>query len=291
MQEGSRVPSSETAIIEVALNGVTSAAQNPHSPWEPADIARTAVACLDAGAAIVHNHVDRYAVSGTEAAERYLEAWRRIWERYPDALLYPTVNGGAAESSFSHLEPLARAGSRLGLIEAGSVNLGPMVYLNSAADIDHQVEVCHALGLGASVAVFEPGFLRAALRLHDDGRLPAGSIIKLFFCDEGGYVGGVFGLPPTRPSFDAYLSMLDGRDLPWMAAVLGGDILSTEIASLTLAAGGHLHVGIEDYCDVTSAGRTPSNEELVREAVEACSLAGRPLATSRDAAAIIGLPV
>jgi 3-keto-5-aminohexanoate cleavage enzyme len=284
------VPSSAAAIIEVALNGVTSAAQNPHSPWEPADIARTAVACLDAGAAIVHHHIDRYAVSGTEAAARYLEAWRQVWEQHPDALLYPTVNGGPAESSFSHLEPLAEAGSRLGLIEAGSVNLGQLVYLNSAADIDHQVDLCHALGLGASVAVFEPGFLRAALRLHNAGRLPAGSVIKLFFCDEGGYVGGVFGLPPTRPSFDAYLAMLDGSDLPWMAAVLGGDILSTELPGWTLAAGGHLHVGIEDYCDLTGAGRTPSNEELVREAVEACASADRPVATSREAAAIIGLP-
>jgi 3-keto-5-aminohexanoate cleavage enzyme len=283
------VAGSTGVIIEVALNGLTPATKNPHSPWEPVDIARSAVACLDAGAAIVHNHIDRYAVEGAEAAERYLQAWRLIWESHPEALLYPTVNGGPVDLSFSHLAALAVAGARLGMIEAGSVNLGQLVYLNSAADIDHQVNLCHSLGLGASVAVFEPGFLRAALRLHDAGRLPRGTIIKLFFCDAGGYVDGVFGLPPTRPSFDAYLALLDGYDLPWMVAVLGGDMMSTDLPAWTLAAGGHLHVGLEDYCDLTGSGRTPTNEELVREAVAACALAGRHVAASREAADIIGL--
>jgi beta-keto acid cleavage enzyme len=90
--------------------------------------------------------------------------WREVWSKRPDALLYPTLDGGPVEQSFSHLPFLAAEGCRFGLIEAGSVNLGPFVYANSAADIDHHLDVCHANGLGVSLAVSEPGFLRTALR-------------------------------------------------------------------------------------------------------------------------------
>jgi uncharacterized protein (DUF849 family) len=277
-------------IIEAALNGVTTKEHNPCVPWTPQEIARSALACLGAGAAIVHNHIDLYAVAGATAADRYLEAWRPVWSEHPDALLYPTVNGGAVEQSFGHLPLLAEAGCRLGLIEAGSVNLGPIVYANSAADIDHQLEVCRVNGLGASLAVFEPGFLRTALRLHDADRLPHGTIVKLFFCDEGGYAGGVFGLPPTRESFDAYMALLGDSGLPWMAALLGGDILATDLPRWTLEAGGHLHVGLEDYADLSGKGRTPTNEELVGGAAALCHEAGRSVATTREAAALIDLP-
>jgi uncharacterized protein (DUF849 family) len=276
-------------IIEAALNGVTTKEQNPNVPWTPAEIVRSALACLDAGAAILHNHIDLYAVAGERAAERYLEAWRAVWSMRPGALLYPTVNGGPVEQSFSHLTVLAHEGCRLGLIEAGSVNLGPIVYANSTADIAHQIEVCQANGLGASLAVFEPGFLRTALRLHDAGRLPQGTIAKLFFCDEGGYAGGVFGLPPTRQSFDAYVALLGDSGLPWMAALLGGDLLATDLPTWTLEAGGHLHVGLEDYADLSGKDRRPTNEELVKRAVALCQERGRSVATSHEAAALIGL--
>ncbi|MGR7001951.1 3-keto-5-aminohexanoate cleavage protein [Yinghuangia aomiensis] len=40
-------------IIEAALNGI-----NPRAPRDPDGIARDALACLEAGAAILHNHID-----------------------------------------------------------------------------------------------------------------------------------------------------------------------------------------------------------------------------------------
>ena len=82
-------------IIECAINGVTSKVTNPHVPIEPSEIVADALACIEAGAAIIHNHIDRYGVSVDQAAERYLEAWRPILAARPDALLYPTIHFGA----------------------------------------------------------------------------------------------------------------------------------------------------------------------------------------------------
>jgi len=129
---------------------------------------------------------------------------------------------------------------------------------------------------------------RALVDLERRGTLPRGALVKLYFGGDHDYFGRrgpTFGLPPTRASLDAYLAMLDGSRLPWSVAVLGGDLLATEVARLALERGGHLHVGIEDY----AGARTPSNEELVREAVELAGRVGRPVATCAEAAAILGL--
>jgi 3-keto-5-aminohexanoate cleavage enzyme len=181
----------QPAIIEAAINGITSKDQNPNVPRLPAEIADDALRCLAGGASIVHNHVDVVMVDGPTAAARYLECWRPIWEKVPGALLYPTVNAGPVEQSFAHLPLLAAAGCRIGIVDSGSVNLGGFVYVNSRSDIDHQLRVCVDNQLGPSLAIFEPGFLRIALRLWKEDRLPAGTMIKLYFGGEVGYLGVV----------------------------------------------------------------------------------------------------
>ena len=59
---------SDPVIIEAALNGVTSKARNPHVPTAPEEIAADARAAIAAGAAIVHNHIDEFALPGPAAA-------------------------------------------------------------------------------------------------------------------------------------------------------------------------------------------------------------------------------
>jgi uncharacterized protein (DUF849 family) len=293
-------------IVEAAINGTTTKARNPNVPRQPDEIADDALRCLDRGASIVHNHADVVAVPGPEAAARYLEGWAPVLAARPDALLYPTTNfGPGVEGAYAHLEPLVEtAGLRIGIIDPGSVNLGGVdrdglpaapgfVYANSFGDIHFQAELCARLRVGPSMAIFEPGWLRAALVWWRAGRLPQGAMVKLYFGGDHGYPttgsersGAPFGLPPTVRSLDAYCELLDGCDLPWSVAVIGGDLLASPVVTLALERGAHLHVGLEDYAGT----RTPTNEELVKEAVARCTEVGRPVATSDDAAAILDLP-
>lgn len=273
------------AIIEAALNGVTSKLQHAKVPRTSEEIAHDALGCLAAGASIVHNHVDVVMVDGTTAAEAYLECWRPVWDKVPEAILYPTVNAGPVEQSFAHFPFLAAAGCRIGIIDAGSVNLGPFVYTNSTSDIDYQIGICRENRLAPSMAIFEPGFLRPALQLWQDDRLPPGAMIKLYFGGAKGYLGGVFGLPPTQAAFDAYMEMLEGCSLPWSVAVMGGDVVESGIARAALEHGGHLHVGLEDWGGVGS----PSNEDLVLEAASLCADIGRPVANHEEAAELLGI--
>jgi 3-keto-5-aminohexanoate cleavage enzyme len=291
-------------IIEAAINGVTSKARNPHVPCTPDEIAADALACLEAGAAVVHNHVDLM-YGGEAIAARQLEGWRPVLARRPDAILYPTVGlGGDVEQRYAHIPILAEAVTmRMSVFDPGSVNLGGVaedglpggaldfVYVNSFGDIRHMAALCERHRLGPSIAIFEPGFLRATLAYRRAGRLPAGAFVKLYFGGDADYLSGAgggvgFGLPPTRAALEAYLDMLDGSDLAWAVALIGGDVIASGVARLALERGGHLRVGLEDY----AGPRRPRNAELVEEATALARAVGRPVATCREAAALLKLP-
>jgi uncharacterized protein (DUF849 family) len=285
-------------IIEAAINGSTAKEHNPHVPREPNEIAADALACLAAGAAVVHNHIDLAGVSGEAAAARYLEGWRPVLRARPDALVYPTINFGAPgrPHNYDHIRPLAASGLlRIGLSDPGSVSTGGVdddgvprgarVYCNSYDDIAVHLGLCEEHRLGVSLAIIEPGFLRAVLAWWRAGRLPEGAMVKLYFCDHRQHPPG-FGLPPTEAALAAYLDMLEGCPLPWSVSVFGGDVVGSGLAQLALDRGGHLHLGLEPY----AGPDTPTNVELVAAAVELCAKAGRPVASCAEAALVMNLP-
>lgn len=286
----------DPVIIEAAINGATSKKQNPNVPRTPDEIANDALASIAAGAAIVHNHIDLAGVDMDTAVARYLEGWRPVLEERPDALLYPTVHFGPP-ISYEHLVPLAASGLlRLGLTDPGSVNLGGVdgsgvptggfVYANSFDGVGRAFDICREQGLGPSIAIFEPGFLRAALAWWRAGRLPAGAMLKLYFSTDRGLSGAPFGLPPTRTALAAYLELLEDCPLPWAVSVVGGDVTDSDVALAALERGGHLHLGLEFY----GGEGTPTNAELVARAVALCDKVGRPVATPEDAALLLDLP-
>src|SRR5687767_186732 len=118
-------------VIEAAINGATSRRRQPHTPRSPAEVAADALACLEAGAAIVHNHTDGDVLgrpTGRHAAEPYLEAWSVVHARRPDAILYPTMAGGGGgrriEDRYGHIADLWEAGVLgMAVADPGSVNL------------------------------------------------------------------------------------------------------------------------------------------------------------------------
>ena len=63
--------------------------------------------------------------------------------------------------------------------------------------------------------------------------------------------------------------------------------MATPLPRLALELGGHLHVGIEEFYD---PDRSPTNEELLAEAVALCQEVGRPIATCAEAAEMLGFP-
>lgn len=284
-------------IIEVALNGATRRSRNPNVPISPSEVAEDAIACIEAGAGIVHQHDAEGGVSAARTAEQSLDTYRLVFESRPDALLYPTATFcDPVSERWGHHRPLADAGVlKIAYADPGSLNLGAIgptaegraassfVYDNSHADFAHMMDGCRQLALGPSIAIFEPGFLRVILAYHEAGTLPAGTFVKFYFGAGGPYA---FGFPPAENYLDAYLSLLGSVPIPWAVAVFGDDVCHSGMADWALTRGGHLRVGLEDY----SGPDRPSNVELVERAVAAVEAAGKRPATPTETAELLGLP-
>jgi uncharacterized protein (DUF849 family) len=286
-------------IIEAALNGVTNRKVNPHVPETPEDHTNDALACIDAGATVIHTHTANLFAPPEEAAEQYAASYRPVVEQHPGIICYPTTGiGPTIDVRYRHIELLDDMGLiRAGFVDTGSVNLGgtgpdglPVepgyVYTNTFSDVAHKMRVCSERGLGPSVAVFEPGFLRVVLAYHEAGALPPGTLVKFYF-SKGGYLGGgapLWGAPPIIESLDLYLAMLGDAPIPWAVAVLGAGLVDTPVARAALERGGHLRVGIEDWAN------GPPNAEQVAGVAKLCAEIGRPVATIDDAAQLLALP-
>ena len=289
-------------IIEVALNGGTPKKRNPHVPVTPAEITADALATMEAGAAIVHSHIERFELTGDAAVERYLEGYAPVLAARPDAIIWGTVAAAkGVEARFGHYRGLAAAGMRMGAFDPGSVNLGSegpdglpgmsIVYSTSFDEIAGLVALVDEARLGPAIAIYEPGWLRTTLAYEKAGRLPAGAFVKLYFNGRYNFIDGkrsniAFGLPPTQTALDAYLELLSGSKLPWAVAAIGDCVIDTGLARLAIERGGHVRVGLEDF----GGERQPTNVALVEEVVALAKAAGRKIATPAEAARILGLP-
>ncbi len=284
-------------VIEAAVNGMVTKEQNPHVPRTVDEIVEDSLRCLDAGASIVHHHNDEPNFGGParHSAHPYIEVWTRLRAAWPGLLLHPTTHGATADSTveerYAHVAELYEAGlSPVGSCDAGMLALAaqtpagvvslPETFGNPAADVDWILRWHRERELPVHISIFEPGFLRLILAHQKAGTLPREVKIQL-------YLGGdrlLFGLPATPVSLAAYLDMLEGTGLSWMAAVFGGDVVSSGIAALAVEKGGHVRVGLEDH---HAPPRLARNEELVAEVTALCRAAGRPPATVEDAPKIL----
>jgi 3-keto-5-aminohexanoate cleavage enzyme len=83
-------------IIEASLNGATSKSQNPSVPYSDEEIVADAVSCMEAGAALIHNHTDEPIIGGSGKLdfERYAKPWHKLLSLRADAILTPTMPVG-----------------------------------------------------------------------------------------------------------------------------------------------------------------------------------------------------
>ena len=294
----------DPVVIEVAVNGVTTKDRNPAVADNAEDLAADIVACLAAGASVIHTHAFRSPAERggpAETAEEYAETFRLVLAERPDANLYPTMSGGAnIHERYDHHRILAEEGLiRCGCLDPGSVNLssfGPdglpsatdFVYTNSPNDVRYMMALCDEMKIGPSLAIYEPGFMRMVLGYHRAGTLPAGSLAKFYFSGDQGYFGTgapTFSAPAIPEALELYLAMLGDDDLPWAVTLLGGSILDTPVAVMALERGGHIRVGLEDSPDAES------NLALVDQVTQLAAAVGREVATCEQAEALLRLPV
>lgn len=278
--------------LEVALNGPWGQKRQPRIPVKIEAIIDEAVACAQAGAAIVHLHAyDQESARPREDAELYTRIFEGI-RRRADVIVYPTIpspglgdfpTDASAQQRFATMETLAQRGLlEWAAVDPGTTNIASyddlradkpgVVYLNPETDVRYALGLAARYRFHPSYAIYEPGFLRLGATLHWRCSCPT-PIYRFMFSSDY-----TFGFPPDDFGLTAYLNLLD-RVAPgarWMIAGLGVDI--QPLIPRAVAEGGHVRVGLEDV----SLGSAKSNVELVQEAVALIEACGSPLATAAD---------
>jgi 3-keto-5-aminohexanoate cleavage enzyme len=260
-------------------------------PVQSADeMAAQAMACLAAGAGIIHHHHDMR-LDPPEAAQQLVEVGEQILAAYPTPLIYTDyLTGRAAWEENAHLRPMAEAGVlTMFAIDPGITTfasfdtdgLPTRTYTDGLkfSEAHEMVEFAKEMRVPMSLGVFEPGHLRWIVAYSQRAGFPPGSIIKLYFggehmVDRHRTKGLNFGLPPTTGALDVYRSMMEGCHLPWIVSLFGDALLDSPLARYALEQGGHLRVGIEDAAGMTDM----TNPEIVAAAVELANQVARPAA-------------
>lgn len=263
------------------------------------DMVAEAVACVDAGAGIIHHHHDNR-LDADGATVELIETGRRILDARPGTLVYTDyLPGRTASEENAHLRPMAEAGVlSMFAIDPGitsfasrdEAGLPTRTYTDGLRfDEAHaMVELSKEMQASISLGVFEPGALRWILAYERAAGFSPGTMVKLYFggthmVDQPGEPGVNFGLPPTPEALDVYLAMMAESILPWTVSLFGDPILDSPLARAALDRGGHLRVGVED-----AAGASPlSNAEMVAQAVSIATDVGRPVARGQEALAVL----
>jgi len=269
-------------IICVAITGsVARKRDNPAVPITVSEQVESTHEAFEAGASILHAHVRNDDESPSSDPEKFALLKEGVQAHCPGMIVQFSTGGrsgaGRERGGMLPLRP------DMASLTVGSNNFPTRVYENPPDLVDWLAGEMIAHDVKPEIEAFDLSHIFQAARMHADGRIR-----------ERPYVQFVMGvknsMPVDREVFDFYLHTvrrLFGEDVPWCAAGIGANQLV--LNEWAIAAGGHARTGLEDNLRLDKATFAPSNAALVRRAAEICEAHGRPVASWREARAILGL--
>jgi len=250
--------------------------RSPHVPRSPKDIADSAIAAANAGAAIVHCHV-RDPETGAPARDLkyYREVTERIRDANTDVVLNLTAGMGGdlvfgppssplpmiagtdmipAEDRIAHI---ADCRPEICTLDCGTMNFAEADYVmtNTPGMLRAMGKRMTELGVKPEIEAFDTGHLWLARNLVETGVLDSPALVQL--C-----MGVPWGAPDDLNTFLAMVNNVPA-DWTWSAFSLGRSQMPYVAASVL--AGGNVRVGLEDNLWL-GKGQLATNAELVARA-------------------------
>ncbi len=262
-------------LIAVAPNGARRNKQHhPSLPVTPGELARTAAACLEAGASMIHLHVRD--AEGRHSLDK--AAYRRAIEAIEAAagdrlLIQVTSEAAGIYSRAEQMDAVRRLAPR-----CVSLALREIVPDESAQD--EAAEFLRDLrdaGTLIQYILYSPAEVGAYETLCERGVIPGQRHFLLFVL--GRYSENDAG-PEELPGYVDALR----RESAWMACAFGRH--EHRVMKRAAALGGHARVGFENNLFMPDGEVAPDNTALVRLAASAARQAGRSIATMADAVSL-----
>jgi len=250
--------------------------KSPHVPRSPKEIAESAIAAAEAGAAVVHCHV-RDPKTGTPS--RKLEYYREVTEYIrasgTDVVLnltagmggdivfggteapLPLVAGTDMAGATERVAHVAQCLPEICTLDCGTMNFAEADYVmtNTPGMLQAMGQMMTDLGVKPEIEAFDTGHLWYAKQLVADGVLEPDALVQL-----------CMGVPWGAPDdLNTFMAMVNNVPPNWTfsAFSLGRNQMAYVAASVL--AGGNVRVGLEDNL-MLERGVLAENYQLVEKA-------------------------
>ena len=272
---------SKPCIICVAITGsVPRKEDNPAVPITVDEQVESTQAAFEAGATICHAHVRNDDQTTSSDPEKFARLKDGLEKHCPGMIIQFSTGGrsgaGPERGGMLPLRP------DMASLTVGSNNFPTRVYENPPDLVDWLASEMITYDIKPEIEAFDLSHIFQAAKMQEDGRLKGPAYVQ--------FVMGVKNaMPVDREVFDFYLHTME-RLLPdseWCAAGIARHQI--EVNEWCVAAGGHARTGLEDNIRMNRDTLAPSNAALVERVVELCEQYERPVATTAEARAILGL--
>jgi 3-keto-5-aminohexanoate cleavage enzyme len=269
----------EPLIVTVAPVGAElSPEQTPHLAVTPAQLGAVAAKVRAAGAAMIHVHCRNDDGSNTHDVARFAAAYAAI-RAASDLIVQFSTGGAIGMTPAERAAPLVLQ-PEMATLSCGTVNFGDEIFENSFPIMRGILAEMHRFGVRPELEVFDRGHLSNAVRLAKTGHLQLPQHVDFVLGVPGGLDASVENLVECVRALPSGCT--------WSVAGIGR--MQLPLATVAVAMGGHVRVGLEDNI-YYSRGRLATNEELVGRVVRIAGELGRPVATPDEARRILRLPV
>lgn len=266
-------------VITCACTGAeTTKAQNSALPTTAEEIAETAVACREAGAAILHLHVRDENGKPTQDPKVFRRAIDLIRKR-TDIIVEITTGGAVGDTAEERLRPVTELEPEMASLDCGTVNFGDDYIVNTLPVMRTFAKEFRRLKVRPTLECFDLGHVFASRILIKEGLL-----------DPPYHYGLVLNVPGAVPfSLDTLESFV--RALPEGAnfTVMGIGRSSLPAQYAAIAREGWIRVGFEDNVYYAKGVPAESNAQLVKRAARLAKEAGLAPASPAEVRAYLKL--
>lgn len=273
----------EPLIITTAITGAeTTKKDQPALPVTPDEQAISSKKCFDAGSSVIHLHVREDDGTPSQRLERFEESITKIRTAVPDALIQMSTGGAVGVPFEERMAPL-KLKPDMATLNAGTLNFGDEVFINSPKDIVRLAEYFKEVGVAPEIEVYESGMIDYVAKLVKKGIITHTPLHVQFVL---GVPGGMSGEPKNVLYMARHLKDLIPT-ATWGVAGIGKYQLPC--AMMAMVMGGHIRVGFEDNIYYHRRVLAESNAQLVERIVRIANENGRKVATPQEAKKILGL--
>ncbi len=272
-------------LITVAPTGAESLkADVPALPVTLEELVGTAGECEALGASVIHVHIRDDAARPSLDLDRLRDTVAAL--RSETQLVVQLSTGGAVTDPEADRLRVLDADPDMASCTMGTTNFGDDVFLNRwefIVDLHTRMQERQVV---PEYEIFDLGHLWSLARLLDRYGLPYGGHVHVDFVT--GVPGGMPGTAETVVAAKQLAREVLPADATFSATGIGRTTLPVMLASL--AAGGHLRVGMEDTLTYAKGQPAESNMQLVARAAGFARLAQRPPLSVAQTRTLFGLP-